>query len=257
MSVWVLLRGWARERRHWESFPDLFGRQLRGDDEIIALDLPGNGELHRDASPACVAAMVEAYRSQLGARQIRGRVRLLGLSLGAMVALEWAHRYPHEVDSAVLVNGSAGGHAAPWERLRPRAWPALARLALPGTSALRREQGVLALCSNLRGAELAQRWAGYAADRPTSIANAARQLFAAAAYRAPRAAPAVRLLVIASAADRLVAPRCSIRLARQWDLQLLMHPSAGHDLAVDAPAWLARTCARWAPSHESRTVSRN
>jgi pimeloyl-ACP methyl ester carboxylesterase len=211
--------------------------------------LPGNGEFHREASPASVAAMVEAYRSQLAARAMGGRVRLLGLSLGAMVALEWAHRYPQEVDSAVLVNGSVGGHAAPWERLRPRAWPALARLALPGTSALERERGVLALCSNLPDTGLAQRWADYAADRPTSIANAGRQLFAAATYRAPRIAPGVRLLVIASAADRLVAPRCSIRLARRWDVQLLMHPFAGHDLAVDAPAWLARTCARWARSH--------
>jgi pimeloyl-ACP methyl ester carboxylesterase len=257
MSVWVLLRGWARERRHWESFPDLLARHVRGEDEVLALDLPGNGEFHRDASPASVAAMVEAYRSQLGGRETGGRLRLLGLSLGAMVALEWAHRYPHEVESAVLVNGSAGGDAAPWERLKPSAWPALARLALPGTSALQRERGILALCSNLAAAGLAQRWAAYAADRPTSVFNAARQLFAAATYRTPRCAPGVRLLVIVSAGDRLVAPRCSIRLARRWDLQLLMHPSAGHDLAVDAPAWLARTCARWARSHSSQGLSRN
>jgi pimeloyl-ACP methyl ester carboxylesterase len=242
MSAWVLLRGLARDSRHWESFPERLASSLGKGASVIAPDLPGNGALCDRGSPSTVRGMVDAYRERLH----RQPAHLLGLSLGAMVAIEWASRYPQEVASIVLVNGSVGGLSAPWDRLRPSAAWDLASTLWPGRSELQREQRIVALCSNVADlGTAAVRWAGYASQAHTSSRNAARQLVAALRFRLPSAAPGVPALVIASAADRVVSVECSIALARRWDLPLLLHPSAGHEIALDDPVWLARQCARW------------
>jgi predicted alpha/beta hydrolase family esterase len=51
--------------------------------------------------------------------------------------------------------------------------------------------------------------------------------------------------VLRSLGDQMVSPHCSAALARHWACALWEHPSAGHDLALDDPQWLARTVARW------------
>jgi pimeloyl-ACP methyl ester carboxylesterase len=241
-AKWVLLRGLARDSRHWEAFPERLADALGTGASVIAPDLPGNGMLRDRRSPSTVGGMTDAYRESVQGQ----RVHLLGLSLGAMVAIDWAHRYPQEVASIVLVNGSVGSLSPPWERMRPAAAWALARTLGPGCSLTRREQRIVALCSNLADREIASAlWARHAADAPTTAGNAARQLLAALRFRPPPSRPAVAALVIASAADRLVSVECSVALARHWSLPLLLHPSAGHELALDDPGWLARRCAGW------------
>jgi hypothetical protein len=34
-------------------------------------------------------------------------------------------------------------------------------------------------------------------------------------------------------------------LARHWSLPIVLHPLAGHEIAMDDPAWLVRQCTRW------------
>jgi pimeloyl-ACP methyl ester carboxylesterase len=246
-TPWVLLRGLARDSRHWEQFPARLASTSGTGASVSAPDLPGNGALHDRRSPSSVREMVEAYRGSLRG----GRFHLLGLSLGAMVAIEWAHRYPQEVASLVVVNGSLGGISPPWHRLRPAAAWALAGTLWPGITDRQREARIVALCSNLADREAtAARWARYATEAPASSANAGRQLLAAMRFRLPASRPAVPALVIASAADRLVSIECSIAIARRWGWPLLIHPTAGHELALDDPAWLARQCARWQASLE-------
>jgi hypothetical protein len=70
-----------------------------------------------------------------------------------------------------------------------------------------------------------------------------RQLAAALRFRIPRGGHRANLLVVASASDRLVDPACSVLLARRWKVPLRVHPSAGHELALDDPEWLADLCA--------------
>lgn len=242
-TTWVLLRGLARDRRHWESFPSRLAATLGEGASVLTPDLPGNGEMHHLRSPSKVPDMVQAYRKQLAGSS---RVHLLGLSLGTMVAIEWARRYPDEVASLVLVNGSAGGASRPWQRLRPEAACALACAALPGRTPEGRERTIVGICSNLAGHDaVIARWARYAREAPTSPANAARQLLAALRYRWPASRPDVPALVIASTADRLASAECSIEIARRWGWPLLLHPTAGHEIALDDPGWLARQCARW------------
>jgi pimeloyl-ACP methyl ester carboxylesterase len=254
MTTWVLLRGLARDSRHWGRFMPALEATHRNGARVIALDLPGNGELHAQRSPVDVAAMVRAYRLQLQARSESGPLHLLGLSLGSMVAIAWAQAHPEEVASVVAVNGSARDLGWPWERMRLLAWPALMRAAWPGTPVARRECFVLSVCSNLGEPHpAADEWARLAMEASTRPVNALRQLAAALTFCLSETGPAVPMLVVVSGCDRLVSPECSIRLASRWHLPLVIHPNAGHELALDAPKWLALRCAEWVEELSRKT----
>lgn len=244
MSTWLLLRGLARERRHWGRFPSLLQSALPPGERVIALDLPGNGERWREPSPPKVAGMVEALRAQLRAAGQGPPYVLVALSLGGMVALEWAAQHPQEVAGAILINTSVAGFSPWWQRLRPSALPALLACLLSPSLRLR-EQAVFAATST-GGADPAviEAWIGIARTCPVSRFNVARQLVAAARFRLPERLE-VPGLVLASAADRLVSPECSRAIARSWGLPLREHPRAGHDLTLDAPAWAAGQIAAW------------
>jgi pimeloyl-ACP methyl ester carboxylesterase len=274
IAHWVLLRGLTREAGHWADFPVRLQAALPGT-RVHALDLPGNGLRHRERSPVTVQAMVQAVRHQLRADGVPPPYRLLAMSLGAMVAVEWASRHPEEIGAAVLINTSMRPLNPWWQRLRPVALAPLLGLLLPGRSAHAREAVVLRLTSR-RGASrpgsptrgaggrgptdeadaVVAAWAALRQAHPVRASNAVRQLLAAARYRAPPSAPAVPMLVLIGAADALVHPACSRELARRWGLPAHEHPEAGHDLVLDDPdgvisrvlAWVASIGARDAAS---------
>jgi pimeloyl-ACP methyl ester carboxylesterase len=242
-SRWVFLRGLAREARHWDHFPEDF-HAFHPDAEIVALDLPGAGNRHAERAPASVDGLVEACRSQVDLTA--GPVYLLGLSLGGMACAQWACRHPEEVAGAVLLNTSMRPFNGMHRRLRPRNVPALARIVMDNDRA-RREAGILALTSRDAASreDLVARWAQFARERPMSRGTIVRQLWAAARYRARRRAPKVPLLVLASAADRLVDPDCSRAIARAWNAPIAIHPTAGHDITLDDGPWVAAQVRRW------------
>jgi len=251
MSSWILLRGLMREQRHWGGFPAQLAQALRADGEaprIVMPDLPGNGERHALRSPTRVAEMVEFCRDELRARGLPPPYNVLALSLGGMAAVEWASRYPQEVARLVLINTSMRPYSPFYQRLRWQNYPAILKQLVAGGVA-RQEAMILRLTSQLTGADagaqLLQRWIGYQREYPVTQANALRQLWAAARFRAPLERPAVPLLVLASQGDRLVDHRCSLRLAAAWDAPLRLHPSAGHDLPLDDGAWVAQAIAEW------------
>lgn len=240
MSTWVLLRGWARETRHWGAFPEILAAALGT--QVIAADLPGNGRLHKRRSPLSVAAIADEVRQGVPRE---GPLCLLGLSLGGMVAVEWARRYRTEIARCVLLNTSMRPFSAFHERLRPRVYAALARLALIEREPLAREAAILRLTSGRApGAMLVSEWARYAEEQPVSRRNVLRQLVAAARYRAPDAPP-VPVLVLAGRCDELVDVRCSLALAERWRVPIAVHESARHDLALDEGAWVAARVAEW------------
>lgn len=251
-APWVLLRGLTREARHWGGFPAQLREALPGA-AVVALDLPGNGRLHAQRSPASVAALAEHCRAALRAQGLAPPYRLLAMSLGAMVAVAWAQQQPRELAGAVLVNTSLRPYSAFHHRLRPACYAPLLRLLLTNPDAGAWERAILRLTSRpLRGAgapspdALLRDWTAWRRECPVSRANALRQLLAAARYRAPPQPPAVPLLLLASARDALVDPRCSRRLAQAWRLPLAEHPGAGHDLPLDDGPWVARQLARFA-----------
>ncbi|HSV70088.1 MAG TPA: alpha/beta hydrolase [Methylibium sp.] len=244
-ETWVLLRGLTRERRHWGGFVAAL-QAARPAARIVAPDLPGNGARRGEASPRRVEAMTEALRAALHADGAAPPYRLLALSLGAMVAVDWATRHPHELAGAALINTSLRPYSPFWQRLRPRAWTALLRIAL-ATDPRARESAVLALTAAqpTDAGALLDEWAAWRRSHPVTRANALRQLVAAARYRAPAAAPPVPLLLLAGARDALVDPRCSRRLAAAWRLPLAEHPHAGHDLPLDDAAWVIARLRDW------------
>lgn len=245
---WVLLRGLTREAGHWGPLPALLAERLPGT-RILTLDLPGAGERHAMRSPTSIRATVEDCRVQLHALGVT-RCHLLAMSLGAMVAVEWAHRHPQDVASAVLVNTSLRPFSAWHQRLRPRHYPALLGVLWPWRDAQAREAVVLRLTSRRRFTAaqkmaVIDAWVALRERHPVSTANALRQLLAAARYRAPAQAPGVPLLIVVSACDGLVDPVCSQRFAHAWQLPVRTHPAAGHDLALDDSAWLVDEVMAW------------
>lgn len=243
MSCWILLRGLMRETRHWGDFP-LVLKQALPDARLTLLDLPGNGQLYMQESPSSVAQMTEACRHQLQAMQLPPPYHLLALSLGAMVVSDWAARYPDEVAGGVLINTSLRPFSPFYQRLRPRNYWRLPTLLLADPTL--RERTILELTSNQRPAPpLLAQWSQWRRQYPVSPHNAWRQLCAAIRYRASQTAPDVPLLVLSGTGDRLVDPRCSQALASAWKIPLRQHPTAGHDLPLDDPQWVAAQVREW------------
>ena len=244
--TWVLLRGLMREARHWGDFPALFGAAFPAA-AIVTPDLPGNGLLFRSRSPTSIGAMVESCRAALAIAGHAPPYRLLALSLGGMVATEWARRHPAEIDALVLINTSMRPFSPFHQRLRPRNYGSLlSALLLPG-SAVKRETAILDLVSNhapRRHAAL-PRWVALAKQCPVSRGNGMRQLLAAARFRGPPDGVAPPVLLLAANGDRLVDPACSSALARSWGAPLMLHQDAGHDLPQDDGAWVAASVRRW------------
>ncbi|WP_028081769.1 alpha/beta fold hydrolase [Solimonas soli] len=244
-ATWVLLRGLIRDRRHWGEFAQRFAAGLGGAD-VLALDLPGNGELNHQDSPTTIAGMVAYARAELGRRGIAPPYRLLAMSLGGMVATAWADAHPQEIAAMVLVNTSLRPLSPFWQRLRPQAYPTVVRLLL-NPDARHGEAAILRLTSS-RAAErsvVLDDWIAWRLARPVSRGNALRQLLAALRFRAPRRAPAPPTLVLVGLGDRLVDPRCSQRLARRWQCAIAAHPDAGHDLPLDDADWVIAQVRGW------------
>ncbi|MGK5004032.1 alpha/beta fold hydrolase [Janthinobacterium sp. LB2P70] len=244
--TWILLRGLMREQRHWGNFPATLARALPGA-HIVTPDLPGNGTRHAQDSATRVAAMVEDCRQELLARGIPAPYHLLALSLGGMVAVEWANRYPQEIARCVLINTSMRPFSPFHQRLRWQNYGALLRQLALGDQ--RSQESLILRLTSRRHAHgnpaLLADWCTYQQQYPVSRRNALRQLLSAARYRAPAIRPPMPVLVMAGALDRLVDHRCSQRLARAWQADCLIHGDAGHDLPLDEGQWVAQSVARW------------
>lgn len=254
---WLLLRGLSREHAHWGEF--ILQLQAAFPQACLhTLDLPGTGEYHRHTCPATIEAITELSRNraaQLG--WLDQPVTLLGLSLGGMVVWQWLKNYPKDACAGVLINSSFA-HLSPfYQRLRWQNYLRLTHL-LCQTSAKTQERHILNLVSNLSPAQteiIAAQWEEIRGLRPVSALSTLHQLQAASRFRPDEIPPEHPLLLINSEGDRLVAPICSEAISRQYDLPLKTHPHAGHDLPLDAGAWLIGVLTEWSQSFGAQTRS--
>lgn len=246
---WLLLRGLSREQRHWGAFPEVFRAAAPGA-RIHLLDLPGTGTEAGRASPTSIRAITDDVRVRFQALRRReslpGPFGLFGISLGGMVAMRWGADHPDDFARVVLANTSASDVGRLWDRLSPSALATMLRVAAM-RDPVARERLVLAMVSRRRDDHpaLAERWAEIQRSSPVTLANVARQLAAATLFRAP---PRLSLpvLVLAGARDTLANPACARALAARFGAPLEIHPDAGHELAIDAPEWVAERVAAWA-----------
>jgi pimeloyl-ACP methyl ester carboxylesterase len=246
VKPWIFLRGLTRESRHWGPFVEDFREGVPGA-RVVLLDLPGNGRLNAERSPASVARMAAYCRVELLRQRVEPPYHVLAMSLGAMVAAEWAATQPEELRGCVLINTSLRPFSPLRQRLRPEVYAPLLGLALVGGTARHCESTILRLTSarSDHATDVVERWAFLRRERPVSRVNALRQLWAASRYTAHRRAPQTPVLLLAGARDRLVDPGCSRAIAEAWRSPLAVHPEAGHDLPLDDGTWVANQVARW------------
>ncbi len=242
--TFILLRGLTREQRHWGEFPSLLQAHFP-ESQIITPDLPGCGSRCQEISPTQIPDITESVRAQLPTLS-NHRYLFIGLSLGAMVCIDWLSRHPEECAGAVLINTSLRGINPLYYRLRPANLPSLARSMLE-MDPVRREARILAMTSANypKDQAIIQAWATYVRQQPVSRANALRQLLAAARFVAPNERPGGPLLLLNGVKDRLVNPACSQQIAEHWHTPLRQHPTAGHDLPLDAPQWVVEQIVQW------------
>ncbi|MEN0036627.1 MAG: alpha/beta hydrolase [Cellvibrio sp.] len=244
MKHFILLRGLAREAAHWLDFPEILQQVLGDEYQLHLVDFPGCGKYINQDALTSVAAMTDHARSETQVIAARGdEIYLLGISMGGMVALDWAQRFPRELRRLVLINSSAGNQPL-WWRLRPSAWPRMIHALVASSN--EREAAVLTLVSNNRDdyTQHINLWRNIQQQRPVTRATIVTMLRAAASFH-PQPTCAVAGLVIASEQDRMVSVQASNAIARQFNWPIIHHPSAGHDLPMDNPQWLANQISRW------------
>ncbi|MEQ1636982.1 MAG: alpha/beta hydrolase [Methylococcales bacterium] len=242
----LLLRGLIREQRHWGDFIPVLQEQFPRT-EIIALDIPGNGQLYQRESPKSIANMTEALREQLSQSDAKKPVNLVALSMGGMIALDWMIRYPTEIASGVLINTSVRQYAPFFQRLR---WQNYCRfLKMAAQTPAQKEQTILDLTSNHQrnNATVLENWLCWQRQYPVSGKNAFNQLLASATFKATRK-PLQPMLILTSSADRLVDYQCSVELREVWQTAFAQHETAGHDLPLDDPLWVSQRIKDWLDS---------
>ncbi len=245
---WLLLKGIKFDGRHWGDIPARLSSH-DGIGSVHTLDAPGVGtEAHRPSPLSIEATARDMRRRWLALRERHpGPWNIFGISMGGMVAMSWAHQFPGDFDGVVIGNSSAAGLTRPWERLRPRNLPTLARAV---RSPLPRDREAMLIdmlvneASRERRAAVADRYARLATEIPPHRTTLPRQFLAGLRFQPPARLHA-RVLVVCGGGDRFVSPRCSARLARHLDAELRVHPRAGHNLGVDAPEWLMKQLRSW------------
>ena len=240
----VLIRGLLREARHWGNFPEILQKQYPNA-LILTPDIPGNGSLSQLTSPNTISGMTDTLRDQIPDHY---PVRLVALSMGAMIAIDWMIRYPVEVASAILINTSLGNISPFYQRLRWQNYHKIIQLLF--TARQQREQLILALTSNVQShrSELLTDWQQWQQENPVSSVSAKNQLLASATFSI-NSIPVQPILIVSSSADQLVDYRCSLMLQQSWGKDYRQHDAAGHDLPLDDPHWLVAVISQWFNQH--------
>ncbi len=235
----LLLRGLTREAGHWGDFLIQL-QQAFPNAKINTLDLAGSGVFYQQASPCSIAEITQQLR-QLAQQNgyLTQKVTLLTISLGGMVAWQWMQRYPEDIHNAVLINSSLATVNPFYQRLRWQSYAQLASIVCQ-SDYYQRELAIVKLTSNSpeQYEKIATEWEKIQRLQPVSRQNALRQIIAAARYAPSLNKPAVPVLLLNSLGDRLVSPRCSENISKRWQLPLLTHPWAGHDLCIDDAKWV-------------------
>lgn len=238
--TFVLLRGLAREAKHWGQFSSELSKASFCK-KIIKCDLPGMGVHHNLSAPFTIKEIVgfikSKYHNQLKQEQ---SLFLIGLSLGGMVAYEYTKQDPDLFAKVAIINSSFSGLSPVYDRVRPLAMMKLLSI-MAEKQAPNRERKILPLISNFHSTDqdVLQDFIKISNKRPVSMKNVISQLIAASRYRLKLTEkPIVKGLVLCSREDRLVNSKCSHEFAKALAWPIKEHSLAGHDLPLDAPEWI-------------------
>lgn len=232
---WFLIRGLAREVRHWGEFPNIL---LKKSSRVTSLELPGFGKKNKEKSPLSIEELVEALRVEFLKKKSDAPQAICAISLGGMIAQAWIHKYPKDFSHAIIINSSSSKTSPLYHRITPSALGLVTKLFFDGDQE-KRVRDILNKTTNIKEIEekLLKKWQGYESEFPLSRLNFLKQLIAAAKFKIYDDL-SIPTLFIASRKDRFVNPKCSKALADHYKKSFVMHPNAGHDLPLDDPSWL-------------------
>jgi len=234
---WIFLRGLTRGNIHWGSFPDLF-LAANPAAQVEYLEIPGNGMLSNEATPTDPEVVVEYLKRNSQLAQSNVTYNLCGISLGGMIALKWAQMYPEAIESVTVINSSLSQYSSFYQRLRPANYLKLFE-AIFANDVVKQEEIILRITSNKfeQNKKYLNSFAQFAAVYQVTRANFVRQLILAKNIKINKLSNK-NLHVLSSAQDRLVHSSCSGQIAKGLKGNLVIHPTSGHDLALDEPEWL-------------------
>lgn len=250
MANWVLLRGLARESRHWGDFPEKLAKGLAG--EVFLADLPGMGQLSPEASPSTIQEICQRVRTETLSK-VTAPFHVMALSLGGMVAMEWMKSAPKEISSCVLVNSSSRQSGPFYRRLRWQVWGEFGKILL-NQKPRERERAIIELVMNNPDSreEALPLWTKLALESSVSFKNFAAQMKAASSYKGLQERPQVPVLLLSGLGDRLVDPGNSESLRELWEWPIKRHPWAGHDLTWDDSDWVLKQILEWSSQNETQ-----
>ena len=209
-------------------------------EDVLALDLPGFGTREDEKSPITIANTTDRVREEF--LKQKGQEKdwmLLGISLGGMVALDWAARYPMDFQGVTVINTSSKDSGPLWQRLTVFGLYKILQSLTKRKNPREKEKAILEMVSNLKKKDeaLLDKLASIAEERPANLTNVSRQLVASSNFMAPSSIK-IPLLMLASLKDNMVDSRCTKLLSERLEAQAKYHPEAGHELPLDDPDWV-------------------
>jgi pimeloyl-ACP methyl ester carboxylesterase len=239
----ILLRGLARESRHWGEFPEVLQKAFP-QSKIEQIDVAGNGsEVNRD-SYTKISLYTEDLRRRSQLIQQKAKPIVIGISLGGMITADWSSRYPDELAGAVLMNTSDGSSAKLYQRLRWGGFKKLAEMLTVTHDREAIELKALELTSN-RTENYSRYLKEFSKTPRTKFRNFSKQLFAASHFHFSKTKPSIPLLILGSKGDKMVSYKCSESIAKMWQAPVQIHQDAGHDLSLDEPQWVTEQIQKW------------
>lgn len=195
----VLLHGWGMHSGVWDETALELCASLR----THRVDLPGHGQ-----SPSCVPYTLDALVDALAAA-LPPRVMVCGWSLGGLVALAWALRYPAQVERLVLYSTSPCFTRAPdWAcGIESEVWDGFARELARDRERTLARFAALQSQGDALAANVLRRLRAYLADAPTPDAAtlaAALAILSQADLRPELAGIAQPALIVHGVHDRIV-----------------------------------------------------
>jgi pimeloyl-ACP methyl ester carboxylesterase len=241
----VLLHGFADNHATWNRVVP----RLAVDHKVIAIDLPGFGASTRPWTRPLLPSYVDVVRDVLDAEGVTGPISLMGNSMGAVISLLFAARYPQRADRIVLID-------MPALRTVPRLW----RMAMSRPTELALRAGLRGLPKGSAQYGLGWFYTYIAAARPGRIDPIVRSGFSsyyAGRDRLPALLPIGRtllaelrtaklgalvagatapVLIVFGSRDMLTPARVLRRLDKPGGAVVL--PSCGHCPQIDRPTEL-------------------
>jgi pimeloyl-ACP methyl ester carboxylesterase len=244
----LLITGWTISSAVFDPVADLYLPRVR----IVAYDHRGAGRSAPWPAPVSIAMLAADAARVLDDRGLEN-AHVVGLSMGAAVALELAIRMPQRVRSLVLVGGGAGGPST----ARPGLWEAcgVAAAVLSDSARHRRAWPAAALFSERFRDEHPERVAGYMpyfAQHRAPPWMAGWQLLATACFgrRGSLHRVCAPTLVLHGERD-VMSPAGNARLLAHGipGAQLHVVAEAGHAVPLEHPEACAALLLEWVHAH--------